>query len=135
MAHPKHEQVRQRYNHRCGYCGVSEVDVGSELTVDHYQPLSADGDDSDDNLVYACMKCNQYKGDFFPTDDDLAYGRRVLHPLRDDVSDHVRENRQTRHLCISQRDGRHLDVEALAGVRQNRLTPRHPVNCSGMGSF
>lgn len=85
MAHPKLEQVRQRYDCCCGYCGVSEVDAGGTLTVDHYRPVTRDGDDTDDNLVYACIHCNQYKGRFYPSPQDVACGRRVLHPLRDDL--------------------------------------------------
>ncbi len=90
VAHPTHSQVRLRYNTRCGYCGVSEADTGGELTVDHYQPSSLGGDDSDDNLVYARARCNAYKQDFFPAPVDLAHGRRILHPLRDDLSKHLR---------------------------------------------
>ncbi len=95
MPHAKHDQVRLRYGRRCGYCGVTEVDTGGELTVDHYRPTVAGGDDSDENLVYACVRCNLYKGDFYPNADDLAYGRRVLHPLQDDLAKHVRLNTQT----------------------------------------
>lgn len=63
VPHPKHERVRQRYDGRCGYCGLSEVDAGGELTVDHFRPVAAGGGDDDDNLVYACFRCNLYKGD------------------------------------------------------------------------
>ena len=31
-------QVRQRDGFACTYCGVTEELVGSELTVDHFQP-------------------------------------------------------------------------------------------------
>jgi DNA-directed RNA polymerase subunit RPC12/RpoP len=62
MAHPRLPTVRERYAFCCGYCGVCEADVGGELTVDHFCPVSAGGDDSDENLVYACVRCNQYKG-------------------------------------------------------------------------
>jgi HNH endonuclease len=95
MAHPKHEQVRERYGHRCGYCDVSEVDAGGELTVDHYCPRSAGGGDDDDNLVYACSRCNLFKGDFWPGVQYQERGHRVLHPLRDDVSAHLAPNEQT----------------------------------------
>ena len=37
--------VREQYNFRCGYCGVSEIDVGSELEIDHFQPTSQRGSD------------------------------------------------------------------------------------------
>ena len=91
MAHNKHAQVAAQYGYRCGYCGVSEVDVGGALTIDHHEPVSAGGDDSDANLIYACIRCNQYKGDFTPNADDLARGRRLLHPLLDDPAAHLRE--------------------------------------------
>lgn len=98
MAHPKHQQVRLRYEFRCGYCGVSEIHVGSELTVDHYRPLSAFGSDEDENLVYACIKCNQYKGDFFPDSSDHDHGWYVLHPLRHRAAEHFQTNRRTGYL-------------------------------------
>jgi len=98
VAHAKHEEVRARYRRCCGYCGVSEADAGGELTVDHFRPTSAGGDDSDDNLVYACIRCNLNKSDFFPSPDDLARGRRLLQPLQDEVAVHIRHNEQTGQL-------------------------------------
>src|SRR5271165_6841534 len=98
MAHPRHEAVRQRYQRRCGYCGVSEGETGGELTVDHYQPVSAGGDDTDDNLVYACFRCNGYKGDFWPDSSDTVHGRRVLHPLLENLPHHLRADEQTGRL-------------------------------------
>ena len=52
VAHPQLQQVRERYGFRCGYCGVTEVDVGGELTVDHFRPVSAGGDNSE---VKSCL--------------------------------------------------------------------------------
>ena len=63
-----------RWGARCGYCGVAEEDVGGDLTVDHYVPAAAGGDDSDANLVYACFRCNLFKGDFCPTPEDARTG-------------------------------------------------------------
>lgn len=98
MSHPLFEAVRQRYRQSCGYCGVTETTVGGELTLDHYQPLSAGGSDELDNLVYACMKCNQYKSDFWPDDADLAQGRRLLQPGIDDAFLHMSEDEATGRL-------------------------------------
>ena len=98
MAHPRLSVIRQRYNFCCGYCGVSEVDAGGELTIDHFQPVSANGGDEDDNLVYACIRCNQYKGALLPEATDPAQERRLLHPLQDDLSAHVREDAATNRL-------------------------------------
>ncbi len=98
MAHSKHQSVRARYGNCCGYCGISETDAGGELTVDHYEPISAGGDDSDENLVYACVRCNQYKGAFAPSEAQQAQGLRLLHPLRDNIAEHLRENEATGRL-------------------------------------
>ncbi len=92
------EILRERYHRSCGYCGVTEVPVGGELTIDHYRPRAAGGDDDQGNLVYACIRCNQYKGDFWPNSDDLAHGRRVIHPIGDDMSLHVTEDENTGYL-------------------------------------
>lgn len=46
------EEVRQQYEHRCGYCGVAESDVGALLEIDHYCPPQAGGTDALNNLVY-----------------------------------------------------------------------------------
>lgn len=73
MAYPRHEAVRTRYEFRCGYCGVSE-------------------------LVYACARCNLYKADTFPDAAHRAAGRRILHPLRDDLSAHLREDPESGRL-------------------------------------
>lgn len=126
MAHPKHEQVRQRYQQRCGYCTVSEVDAGGELSVDHFQPKSDGGDESDDNLVYACFRCNFYKSQFSPTAVDRAAGRRLLHPLLEDFSQHIVEDPQTGVLVPKSETGRfhinilHLNREALVRLRLRR---------------
>jgi hypothetical protein len=90
MPHPELDLIRQRYSYACGYCGITEVSTGGMLTLDHYRPLSAGGDDSLDNLVYACVRCNQYKHTYWPTDDELARGLHVLHPLYDILSTHYR---------------------------------------------
>lgn len=59
--------VRERAHFACEYCGVTEVDVGGELTIDHYQPPGRGGSiDHPDNLLYSCQRCNLYKSDYWP---------------------------------------------------------------------
>ena len=55
------ERIRQEADFACEFCGVSEIDVGGELTIDHYQPKTKGGSDQRENLLYSCMRCNQYK--------------------------------------------------------------------------
>lgn len=98
MSHPRVEVIRRLYRYACGYCGITETDVGSEMTVDHFMPRTIGGSDELDNLVYACWKCNQFKHDFWPTADDLAHERRILHPLLDDLALHLYTNEQTGQL-------------------------------------
>ncbi|HEY0739585.1 MAG TPA: HNH endonuclease [Herpetosiphonaceae bacterium] len=59
--------VRRRAHFACEYCGVTETDTGGELTIDHYQPQSIGGTDEPENLLYCCVRCNQYKADYWPT--------------------------------------------------------------------
>lgn len=70
-----HRYIRPRYNtvtavsrrgvlrrdgHRCAYCGKAAH------TIDHVQPKSRGGADSWENLVAACLRCNNAKGDHTP---------------------------------------------------------------------
>jgi HNH endonuclease len=98
MPHPLHEQVRWAFEFRCGYCRVGETSAGAELTVDHYCPLAAGGGDELTNLVYACFRCNLYKGDYWPSLEEEAAGLFVLHPQRHNLAGHLRENSRTGHL-------------------------------------
>lgn len=78
-------QVRQRANFACEYCGASETNVGGELTIDHYQPVSKGGTDQSDNLIYACPRCNEYKGDYYPLSPDQI---ALWHPRNESASHH-----------------------------------------------
>ena len=48
--------ILQRDGYTCHYCGAEATEV------DHILPRIYGGDESDDNLVAACMKCNRSKG-------------------------------------------------------------------------
>src|SRR3990172_3807127 len=78
------EQVRQRADFTCEFCGVSETDVGGQLTVDHFQPIAKEGSADLDNLIYCCIHCNQYKADYWPqlSDDPLLWNPRSESALK-----------------------------------------------------
>lgn len=82
------EEVRARAQFACEYCSVHETDSGDLLTIDHFQPVGKGGYDSSENLVYCCMRCNQYKGDYWP---DSPSAPMLWNPRREDVAVHVVE--------------------------------------------
>lgn len=61
------ELVRRRAGFACEYCGVSEVDSGGALTIDHFQPIIKGGGNDIDNLIYCCARCNAYKQAYWPS--------------------------------------------------------------------
>ncbi len=54
--------VLRRDGYRCGYCGKSAN------TIDHVLPKSRGGNDSWENLVACCLRCNNAKGDRTPAE-------------------------------------------------------------------
>ncbi len=107
------EQVRQRANFACEFCGVTEIDTGGELTIDHFQPISQQGDDSLENLLYCCIRCNQYKLDYWPThSDDIS----LWNPRREPRSKHF----------IELEDGRLHPLTSTGVFTQKRLRLNRP---------
>jgi CRISPR/Cas system Type II protein with McrA/HNH and RuvC-like nuclease domain len=82
------EKVRQRADFACEFCGISETDAGGRLTVDHFRPRSRGGDDSIDNLLYCCARCNQYKLDYWPIGPDVPH---LWNPRHEPATQHFLE--------------------------------------------
>ena len=57
-------QIYMRDSYRCQYCGESRAAAG--LTLDHILPRAQGGTSTPGNLVTACEKCNQRKGNRTP---------------------------------------------------------------------
>lgn len=70
------KNVLKRDNHRCQYCGSSH----KMLTVDHVIPKNRDGDESWENLVCACVQCNNRKGNRTPEEAGMHLSRRPQKP-------------------------------------------------------
>jgi 5-methylcytosine-specific restriction endonuclease McrA len=56
------KNIHRRDRHTCQYCGKKNV----PLTVDHIIPKQYGGKESWDNLVCACVRCNNRKGNKTP---------------------------------------------------------------------
>jgi 5-methylcytosine-specific restriction endonuclease McrA len=70
------KNILRRDNHKCQYCSRADV----TLTIDHIVPKSKGGDDSWENLVAACVKCNNKKGDRSPEDANMPLYKKPSKP-------------------------------------------------------
>jgi hypothetical protein len=106
------EQVRSRANFACEFCGVSETDVGGELTIDHYQPQAKGGLDHPDNLIYACSRCNQYKLDYWPANTNAP---QLWNPRCEQASQHFLQDEDGTLRALTQ-----MGSFTIARLRLNR---------------
>lgn len=70
------KNILRRDNHKCQYCGRADL----TLTIDHIVPRSKDGDDTWENLVTACVKCNNKKGDRSPEEAKMQLVKKPSKP-------------------------------------------------------
>jgi len=131
MTNEERTALREQYHFRCGYCGISETDAGSELTVDHFQPTSKGGTDTFENWVYCCFACNVAKADYWQPNSD----QRVLHPLHDRLEEHIVEREDGTLLGLTETGRFHIErlrlnrhalvPHRLEKRRRERETRRH----------
>jgi 5-methylcytosine-specific restriction endonuclease McrA len=62
--------VLRRDNHKCAYC------ARTANTIDHVQPKSRGGEDTWENLVACCLKCNNTKSD--KTLGEMGWSLRIV---------------------------------------------------------
>lgn len=70
------KNILRRDGHRCQFCGRG--DLG--LTLDHVIPVSRGGEDTWENLVCACVDCNNGKGDRTPEEASMPLRRKPMRP-------------------------------------------------------
>jgi 5-methylcytosine-specific restriction endonuclease McrA len=69
------KNVMRRDRGRCQYCGSRD-----RLTIDHVLPKSRGGKDTWENLVAACVPCNNRKGDRTPEEAGYELARKPFRP-------------------------------------------------------
>jgi uncharacterized protein (TIGR02646 family) len=86
------EFLRKEFNYCCAYCNICEPEIGGSQSfhIDHYQPKIKFPENCNNysNLFYSCRYCNQYKGQFWPTEEQFQLGKFILNPCEHDVEDH-----------------------------------------------
>lgn len=70
------KNIIKRDGYRCQYCGNKVT----QMTVDHVIPKNLGGQDIWENLVAACPKCNNKKGQRTPDQAGLALLRKPRRP-------------------------------------------------------
>jgi 5-methylcytosine-specific restriction endonuclease McrA len=69
------KNILRRDRYRCQYCGSRE-----NLTVDHIIPRSRGGRDTWENLVTACTRCNNRKGNRTPEEAGMQLRSQPFRP-------------------------------------------------------
>jgi hypothetical protein len=81
--------VADRAHGCCEYCLLSEEDAYFPHQVDHIVSRKHGGTSEPDNLAFACLRCNVWKGSDIGSIDSLAGAFvRFFHPRRQNWSDH-----------------------------------------------
>jgi 5-methylcytosine-specific restriction endonuclease McrA len=70
------KNILRRDGFRCQYCG----NTSTPLTIDHIIPRSRKGDDTWENLVAACIYCNNRKGNRTPDEARMPLAHRPMRP-------------------------------------------------------
>lgn len=68
--------IMKRDNYQCQYCGTTD----EKLTIDHVIPRRFGGQETWENLVCACIICNNKKGDYRPEEVGLKLVRKPKRP-------------------------------------------------------
>jgi len=80
---PSRRAVFLRDNFTCAYCGKLVKD--SEATIDHIVPRSRGGEFSWENLITACDRCNQKKGNKLPEEANMPLLFKPYRPTKFEV--------------------------------------------------
>ncbi|MBF2077967.1 MAG: HNH endonuclease [Synechococcales cyanobacterium T60_A2020_003] len=81
--------ILHRDGHSCQYCGYS----GDDLTLDHVVPRSRGGNDTWENIVTACVRCNVKKGNRTPREANMLLRHAPHRPhssLYFEVTKHIK---------------------------------------------
>lgn len=93
------DQLLAADDRRCAYCQTTEANTGQPMTLDYVVPRSQGGLTTFDNLCFACLRCNEYKGGLAAAPDPLA-DRAVplFHPRAQVWSEHFAWDASAAHI-------------------------------------
>ena len=66
------KEVAERANYRCEYCKMPQLSIQLKHEPDHILPRKHGGENTLENLAFACFNCNRHKGTDISSFDDLT---------------------------------------------------------------
>lgn len=83
------ERVAARAGFRCEYCLLHQDHAVKKHEPDHVIPKKHGGQDTDENLVWACFQCNRHKGsEVGAVDVESGQLVRLFNPRQQNWADH-----------------------------------------------
>jgi len=72
---------------------------GIQFVIDHYWPRAKHPELENDynNLMWSCQKCNRYKSDFAPDEEQIQKGISIIRPDEENPDDHY----ELRGYCLT----------------------------------
>jgi 5-methylcytosine-specific restriction endonuclease McrA len=70
------KNILRRDGYKCGYCGRGDL----PLTIDHVVPKAKGGIDAWENLLTACISCNNKKGNKTPAEAEMLMKLKPFKP-------------------------------------------------------
>ena len=70
------KNIITRDGHHCQYCGTTR----GSMTIDHIIPRKLKGSDTWENMVCACIRCNNLKGDRTPEEAGMKLVKKPTRP-------------------------------------------------------
>ena len=120
--------VAERAAYRCEYCLLKEDDSYSSHQIDHIISRKHGGQSDSENLAYACLRCNAWKGsDVGSVDPETGAFASLFNPRRQRWDDHfvlrvavieplTAEGKATARLLKLNLDKRVVERQLLAAV-------------------
>lgn len=66
------KEIAKRANYRCEYCKIPQLPIQLKHEPDHILPRKHGGENTLENLAFACFYCNRHKGTDISGFDDLT---------------------------------------------------------------
>ena len=84
------KEVALRANFKCEYCLIHEIDTYFGCEIDHIVSIKHGGNSEFENLAYACLVCNRFKGSDLGSLNNKGSLIRFYNPRIDDWGAHFR---------------------------------------------